>query len=107
MNMKRVISLCLLALNLSVATSAFAADNPTTKVVTTKKPTINGEALHNKKCLTCHDDNVYSRKDRVIKSMPSLVNQVNNCMKNAAKAQWTPVETDSVITFLNKRYYKF
>ncbi len=106
--MKRVIGLCLLALNLSVATSVFAADNPTTiTAAAAKKTTVNGEALHNKKCLTCHDNKVYSRNDRMVKSMPSLVNQVNNCMKNAAKAQWTPVETDSVITFLNKRYYKF
>lgn len=66
-----------------------------------------GQDLHDKKCTNCHSSSVYSRDDRMVKTMSALEHQVNNCMKGAAKAEWTKVETTSVVEYLNERYYKF
>jgi len=106
--MKQIASLFILILSFSLNASAYAGDQPkTTKQEAPKTASTSGEALHNKKCLTCHDNKVYSRKDRRVTSLPALTNQVNNCMKNAANANWTPKQTNSVVSFLNARYYKF
>lgn len=91
--MKKII--CILALILS--SSAFAND----------KEHHQGKTLHDDKCTSCHKDEVYSRKDRNVKTLSALQNQVNNCMKGAAKAEWTQSQTASVVDFLNDRYYKF
>ena len=66
-----------------------------------------GEDLHEKKCTSCHSSSVYSRNDKMVKTMSALEHQVNNCMKGAAKAEWTKAETTSVVDYLNDRYYKF
>ena len=66
-----------------------------------------GEQLHNEKCLSCHTTDVYTREDRRIKTMQALSSQVNNCMKGPAKAEWSEIETSSVIEYLNQKFYKF
>ena len=66
-----------------------------------------GEQLHNEKCMACHTTSVYSREDRRIKTLQALSSQVNNCMKGAASAEWTEIETRSVIDYLNQKFYKF
>jgi len=66
-----------------------------------------GKSLHDDKCTTCHQSEVYTREDRMVKTMMALEHQVNNCMKGPAKAEWTQPETTSVVEFLNDRYYKF
>ncbi len=95
--MKKIISLFLITLSVSLSSNLYANDAKHHK----------GENLHNNKCTSCHSDTVYSREDRMIKTMSALENQVNNCMKGAAKAEWTKPETTSVIEYLNDRYYKF
>ena len=103
--MKHLTRLLILTLGFGLSIGVYAGDDQAQK---TAKPTSeSGEALHNKKCLTCHDNKVYTRKDRRVTSMPALTSQVNNCMKNAANANWTPKQTNSVVSFLNTRYYKF
>ncbi|MDH5473669.1 MAG: hypothetical protein OEY61_12505 [Gammaproteobacteria bacterium] len=73
-----------------------------------EKPAItHGEQLHNEKCMACHTTNVYTREDRRIKTLQALSNQVDNCMKGAAKAEWTEIETSSVVDYLNQKFYKF
>ncbi|MDH5485563.1 MAG: hypothetical protein OEY43_10045 [Gammaproteobacteria bacterium] len=67
----------------------------------------NGETLHNDKCMNCHDTGVYTRENRRVSSLDALSNQVENCMKGPAKAEWTKAETDSVISYLNQKFYKF
>lgn len=91
--MKYLFSLLILTTSLS----AIAAEDPHAQ----------GKALHQEKCTSCHTDKVYTREDRMIKTMSALENQVNNCMKGAAQADWTPSQTSSVINYLNDRYYKF
>ena len=77
-------------------------------VIAEEKTSIaHGEQLHNDKCLACHTTQVYSRDDRRVKTLQALSNQVNNCMKGPAKAEWTEVETNSVIDYLNQKFYKF
>ncbi|MCW8957225.1 MAG: hypothetical protein OQL09_10110 [Gammaproteobacteria bacterium] len=66
-----------------------------------------GKKLHDEKCLNCHDTSVYSRQDHRVKTLQALSNQVNNCMKGPAKADWTVSETNSVIEYLNNKFYKF
>ena len=95
--MKKIINFLLLTLSVSLSTNVYAADDKHH----------NGKDLHDKKCTTCHDNSVYSRDDRKVKTMSALENQVENCMKGAAKAEWTQPETTSVVEFLNDRYYKF
>lgn len=95
--MKKIINFLLLGLFMSLTTNLYAADDKHHK----------GKELHDKKCTSCHTDNVYSRDDRMVKTMSALEHQVNNCMKGAAKAEWSKPETTSVVEFLNDRYYKF
>jgi len=66
-----------------------------------------GEAPHNQKCMSCHKTDVYTREDRNIKTLHALSNQVNNCMKGAAKAEWTKKQTEDVVDYLNNKFYKF
>ena len=94
--MKKLIAI--LSLSLVCSPIAFAKDEQTLA---------HGKNLHNKKCTQCHSDRVYTRKDRQVKTLQALSNQVNNCMKGAAKAEWTISETNSVVKFLNTNYYKF
>jgi len=92
--MKKTISILLLTL---INGFAFAEDAKHHK----------GQNLHDNKCTTCHSSSVYSREDRMVKTMSALEHQVNNCMKGAAKAEWTKPQTTSVVEYLNDRYYKF
>ena len=66
-----------------------------------------GKALHEEKCTSCHGTEVYTRKDRMVNSLAALSNQVNNCMKGPANANWTPAQTKSVVEYLNMKFYKF
>lgn len=66
-----------------------------------------GKALHDTKCLACHDSEAYTRKERIVKSLNGLSKRVTVCTKQAAKANWDKNQIDSVVEFLNTRYYKF
>lgn len=90
--------LVFILLSFTISNLAFAQEDPVLA---------HGKKLHDDKCNACHTDSVYTREDRRVKSMNALSNQVNNCMKGPAKADWTVSETNSVIEYLNTRYYKF
>lgn len=75
--------------------------------VLAEETTPNGEALHNDKCMSCHDTRVYTREDRRVQTLGALTNQVENCMKGPAQANWSNAETTSVINYLNQKFYKF
>ena len=68
--------------------------------------TDHAEKLHNAKCTACHTTEVYTRNNRRINSLAALKNQVKRC-EVPANTNWKPEETDAVIDFLNKKYYKF
>jgi len=94
--MKNLLTITLLSLlNISVA---MANEDPALA---------HGENLHNDKCMSCHKTKVYTREDRKVKTLDALEKQVNFCMKGAAKAEWTTSETNSVIDYVNNKFYKF
>lgn len=82
----------------TISTSAVGYEDPVMQT---------GKKLHDEKCMNCHDTSVYSRQDHRVKTLQALSNQVNNCMKGPAKANWTVSETNSVIEYLNNKFYKF
>ncbi len=65
-----------------------------------------GKAEHASHCVKCHTAQVYTRKNHFVKSFAALSKQVVRC-KNSNNIPWFNKDTDAVIQFLNKKYYKF
>jgi len=65
-----------------------------------------GKQLHDERCMKCHDDSVYTRKDRFITSKEALAKQVSRCGLNTG-AQWFDEDVADVVDYLNTTYYKF
>lgn len=65
-----------------------------------------GKALHDARCLACHGPEMYTRANRKIHSLPELAAQVRRCTQLTG-VQWFDDETDAVIKYLNKNFYKF
>lgn len=65
-----------------------------------------GGELHESNCLSCHGTEVYTREDRMIGSMDSLVTQVNRCNVNLGTG-WFDDEVEAVAEYLNENYYRF
>ena len=78
---------------------AQAADN-------NQKSIKHGENVHKNHCMKCHTDVLYTRENRVVKSINALGKQVRVCRDNT-DAPWFNEDTDAVIEFLKKRYYRF
>jgi hypothetical protein len=66
----------------------------------------NGEKLVTQNCTRCHDDSVYTRPNRRVKTLPGLGKQVRFCKDNLG-ITWFDDEVNDVIYFLNDRYYHF
>ncbi len=72
---------------------------------------VNGEALHQQKCSSCHfvgGDHtlLYKIENRKIKNYGRLKGQVSMCLQNL-NIEWFPEEEQAVLTFLNDQYYHF
>ena len=65
-----------------------------------------GEQAHTNHCYKCHTDDVYTREDRFVKSIDALSKQVVRCKDNTG-APWFDEDTEAVVQFLNKKYYRF
>ena len=65
-----------------------------------------GSKVHNNHCMKCHTDSLYTRENRIVKSLNALGRQVRICRDNT-DAPWFDADTDAVVEFLNKKYYKF
>lgn len=65
-----------------------------------------GNKMHTEHCYKCHTDEVYSRENRLVKSLDALSRQVTRC-KNNTGAPWYDEDTAAVVHFLNEKYYKF
>lgn len=63
-------------------------------------------ALVKRDCTSCHGDEVYTRENRMVRSMDGLRQQIGRCHR-VAGTNWTPEESEAVVQYLNKRYYKF
>lgn len=64
------------------------------------------EFMVQEKCTSCHDSEIYTRTDGRVNSLKELGTMVRACNTNTG-AQWFEDETDKVIEYLNKTYYKF
>ena len=65
-----------------------------------------GQSVHQNHCLKCHTDSIYTRDNRIVKSINALGKQVRICRDNT-DAPWFDDDTDAVVNFLNKKYYRF
>lgn len=67
---------------------------------------INARRLITDDCTGCHGNEVFSRQDRTVSSMPGLKARVRNCTA-VAGVDWSTDEVRAVIEYLNERYYDF
>jgi mono/diheme cytochrome c family protein len=65
-----------------------------------------GEALHAANCVSCHNQGVYTRKDRRITSLDGLRSQVARCETNL-DLKLFPEDIDAITDYLNTSYYQF
>lgn len=65
-----------------------------------------GEELHMEKCTGCHGSGIYTRKNRLVTSLPKLGTQVRFCRDNLGII-WFDNEVNNVIHYLNTDFYKF
>ena len=65
-----------------------------------------GKKLHDSACMSCHNDSVYTRKDRHITSLDGLQEQMNACghMSNVTLSK---EQVTNLVKFLNDKYYHF
>jgi hypothetical protein len=64
-----------------------------------------GKRLHDANCTGCHDTAVYTRKDHVVRSLDALKKQLDGC-SHMAKKEFSAVESQSIIKYLNDRFYR-
>lgn len=72
----------------------------------TAADTGNGQSLKEKNCTGCHEDGVYTRKDRRVSSMAGLEQQVKRCELTLG-LQWFDEDVNDVVAYLNETFYKF
>jgi hypothetical protein len=65
-----------------------------------------GKQLVEKNCTSCHDDSVYTRKDRRVTTLEGLKKQVKRCELNLG-LKWFDDEINAVADYLNDTYYRF
>lgn len=85
-------ALTALALMLTLAGPAFAG--------------LDGKALYQNACTSCHTTQVHTRKDRKIHSLSGLRKQVAGCAKSN-DAGWSKAERRAVVQYLNDQFYAF
>jgi len=65
-----------------------------------------GKRLHDANCMGCHDTGIYTRKDRLVGSLDALKEQLSSC-SHMAKKEFSAIETQNIIKYLNDRFYQF
>lgn len=65
-----------------------------------------GKQLHDAGCVSCHGSEVYTRKDRRIKTVEGLIGQVNACNRNLSRS-YSNAQLNDLTKYLNETYYKF
>ena len=65
-----------------------------------------GELLHTENCQSCHQAEVYTSPDRIVKNFPQLQQRVKQC-ELMNDLMWFEEEVDAVTSYLNQNYYLF
>ena len=65
-----------------------------------------GEEAHKNHCYKCHTDEIYTRENSFVKSIDALSKQVVRC-KDSNDIPWFDEDTETVIHFVNKKFYNF
>jgi cytochrome c553 len=65
-----------------------------------------GKALHGRHCTGCHDNGVYTRADRSIRSAEGLMGRVKFC-NTQLKTGMSKDELNDVVKYLNESFYRF
>ena len=65
-----------------------------------------GKRLQDAYCTGCHGMEVYTRQNRLVRSLPMLKQQLEGCI-HMAKTSLSPMETQNIIKYLNDQYYHF
>jgi hypothetical protein len=65
-----------------------------------------GKRLHDGNCMGCHDTGIYTRKDRLVRSLDALKEQLGGCSHMAQK-EFSAIETQNIIKYLNDQFYQF
>jgi mono/diheme cytochrome c family protein len=67
---------------------------------------VEGKRLHDASCTGCHDSKAYTRKDRRVRSLDGLKQQVENCTHMAQK-EFSPAQRQDIVKYLNEQFYRF
>ena len=92
--MKSVLALSLLILLLRSAYAALPGDSA------------DGKRLHDANCMGCHDTSIYTREDRLVRSLDALKKRLGDCSHMANK-DFSTNETQNLIKYLNDQFYQF
>jgi hypothetical protein len=65
-----------------------------------------GKRLHDANCTGCHNTEVYTRKDRSVRSLDGLKQQLESCSHMAGK-RFSAIESQNLIKYLNDTFYQF
>lgn len=88
----------------SASSVCYADDDASTDEI--RDPMLHGETLHKNHCYKCHTDEVYTRENHFVRSLDALSQQVVRCKDNN-DIPWFDEDTDTVVQFLNNKYYHF
>ncbi len=99
---RKIFKFVLFLFAVSVSTPGFAGESSGE----IKDPIAHGKQAHDNHCYKCHNDDVYTREDRFVKSIGALSKQVVRC-KEGSDIPWFDEDADAVVQFLNKKYYRF
>ena len=93
---------------ISISSISYANENDDATAETGEidNPIAHGEEAHKNHCYKCHTDEIYTRDNRFVKSIDALSQQVVRC-KDGSDIPWFDEDSDAVVQFLNKKYYKF
>jgi mono/diheme cytochrome c family protein len=86
------------SLSILLAPGAYAASLP--------GDSANGQRLLDANCVTCHQTDIFTRKDRKVQSLDALKEQLVAC-SHAAKKDFSTTEMQDLLKYLNDQFYHF
>ncbi|BAV33958.1 hypothetical protein SCL_1653 [Sulfuricaulis limicola] len=65
-----------------------------------------GKKLYEANCMSCHKDDVHTRKDHTVKNLKGLTEQIHNC-EHMTDIKLGKNQVNDLVKYLNDTYYKF